>query len=406
MSLMTEDRVPVTQFRGPREVVVGDGSAARVGELASRWIHPGRVLLVADAHLMATGLVNPAVSALGAAGFSVDSYDGVEGEPDLQIADRVADLGRTSGIEGVVGLGGGSSLDLAKIAAAAATNDVPATQFIGVDKLVEDPKPMVMIPTTAGTGSEATAIAMISVGGKKRIINDFRLVPQAAILDATLTVSLPPSVTAATALDALSHAIESMLSRNANLITEEMSEAAVRLLSRWLLGAHRDGSDMEARRATLYGAHIAGRALSAGTILGHAIAYTIANRAHLAHGVTCAMALPFCLTYCLRNTAVMGRLDQLAADVEEATVRTGLDVLSWIGRLNEEFGIPEGLEAAGIDRGDLEQMASECIELYPRPNNPVPLELEPLSRMYTHLWTGDVAGYVEDVLSGTKEQAR
>ena len=396
------DHVPVTEFRGPRQVVVGDGSIGRIGELTRRWFQPGTVLLVTDAQLAAVGLVDPVAQALGKAGFSVEIYDEVAGEPDVQNAERVAQVARTSAIEGVVGLGGGSSLDLAKIAATAATNNPPPTEFVGVDRLVEDPKPMVLVPTTAGTGSEATSIAMISVDGKKRIINDSRLVPQAAILDATLTRSLPPSVTSATGLDALAHAIESLLSRNSSPITAAMSAEAVRFLSRWLLPAYRDGDDMEARRATLYGAHIAGRALNAGTILGHATAYTIANRAHLAHGVTCAMALPYCLAYSLSNLSVRRKLDLLALDVADTSVATGLDVVSWIGRLNAVLEIPDGLNAAGIDRDELTSMVSECIELYPRPNNPVPLERERLVEMYTRLWAGDVTGYVEDVLKQTK----
>jgi alcohol dehydrogenase class IV len=396
------EQTPVTEFRGPREVVVGDGSVERVGEVAGRWIRSGRVLLVTDAHLVAAGLVAPVADALEAAGYAVDISGEAAGEPDARIAERVANPAREPGIEGVVGLGGGSALDLAKIAAAAATNDVPPEEFVGIDALTHDPKPMVLIPTTAGTGSEATQIAMVTVDGKKRIINDSRLVPDAAILDPLLTLSLPASVTAATGLDALTHAIESLLSRNASPLTAAMSAEAVRLLSRWLLPAYRDGDDIEARRATLYGAHIAGRALNAGTILGHATAYTIANRAHLAHGVTCAMALAYCLGYCLANPFAGRRLDALAADVADASVATGLDLLPWIGGLNDALQVPDGLRAVGIDRRELEGMASECMELYPRPNNPVPLDPERLATMFAHLWEGDAAGYVEDVLDRTK----
>jgi alcohol dehydrogenase class IV len=396
------DQTPVTEFRGPGEVVVGDGSVERVGQVAGRLIRPGRVLLVTDAHLVAAGLVTPVADALEVAGYTVEIFGEAAGEPDARIAERVANPAREPGIEGVIGLGGGSALDLTKIAAAAVTNDGPPERFVGIDALSHGPKPMVLIPTTAGTGSEATHIAMVTVDGKKRIINDSRLIPDAAILDPFLTLSLPASVTAATGLDALTHAIESLLSRNANPLTAAMSAEAVRLLSRWLLPAYRDGEDKEARRATLYGAHIAGRALNAGTILGHATAYTIANRAHLPHGVTCAMALPYCLGYCLANPFAGRKLDALAADVADASVATGLDLLKWIGGLNDALEVPDGLRAAGIDRRELQWMASECMELYPRPNNPVPLEPERLATMFAHLWEGDVAGYVEDVLDRTE----
>ena len=402
MTLPSSDQTLVTTFRGPREVLVGDGSVNQVGEVVGRWIRPGRVLLVTDAHLLSTGIVAPVADALEAAGYPVSVSGEVAGEPDAHIAERVARLARELGIQGVVGLGGGSALDLAKIAAAAATNDVPPEEFVGIDALARDPRPMVLIPTTAGTGSEATQIAMLTVDGKKRIINDSRLVPEAAILDALLTLSLPASATAATGLDALTHAIESFLSLTASPLTAAMSTEAVRLLSRWLLPACRDGEDVQARRATLYGAHIAGRALNAGTILGHATAYTIASRSHLAHGVTCAMSLAYCLGYCLANPLIEGKLDALAADIADSSVVTGIDLVTWIGELNEVLEIPNGLRAVGIDRRELGGMASECIELYPRPNNPVPLEPERLATMFTHLWEGDAPGYIKGVLDRAK----
>ncbi|MFQ5948147.1 MAG: iron-containing alcohol dehydrogenase family protein [Acidimicrobiia bacterium] len=385
----------VTEFGGPLQVLVGDGSVRRVGELMARWAQARTVLLVVDAQLLQLELVSPVIESLESAGFPVEVFGEVSREPDVSTAERVAELARARQITGVVGFGGGSSLDLAKIAAAAATNNLPVADFVGVSRLSEEPQPMVLIPTTAGTGSEATRVAMLSVDGKKRIMNDHRLVPQGAILDATLVVSLPPAPTAATGLDALSHAAEAFLSRDASPVTESMSREAVRLLSGGLRRAFRDGSDLQARRATLYGAHIAGRALSAGSVLGHSIAYTIANRAHLAHGVTCAMALPFCLAYGLSDGEVARRLDSLAGEVEEKAVRSGVDLLRWLEQLNRELEVPESLKAVGIEEGEVEPMAQECLTLYPRPNNPVPLESNSLTEMYLHLWRGDMGGYLE-----------
>jgi alcohol dehydrogenase class IV len=359
----------------------------------------GDVLLVTDAHLFQIGVAEQAVGSLEQSGLKVEIFGEVSGEPDLDMAERVAAVARSRNWAGVVGLGGGSSLDLAKIAAAAATNDLAITDFVGVEHLAREPRPLVLIPTTAGTGSEATSIAMISVDGRKQIINDRRLTPRVAILDANLTISLPPPVTAATGLDALSHAAETFISTMANPLTEAMSSQAIRMLSTALRRAFHDGSDLEGRRATLYAAHIAGRSLNASTILGHSIAYTIANRAHLAHGVTCAMALPFCLAYCLPNDEASRRLNILAAEVADEDVRTGLDLLQWLEELNEALGVPDSLGSVGIEQDDTLAMAQECLQLYPRPNNPVPLELERLGELYADLWRGDVKGYVQHVLN-------
>lgn len=359
----------------------------------------GEVLLVTDAYLLQIGVAEHAVRSLEQSGLKVEIFGEVSGEPDLHIGEQVAAVARSRNWAGVVGLGGGSSLDLAKIAAAAATNDLAITEFVGVDHLARDPRPLVLIPTTAGTGSEATSIAMISVDGRKQIINDRRLIPRVAVLDVNLTISMPQSVTAATGLDALSHAAETFVSTMANPLTEAMSRQAIRMLSTALRRAFHDGTDLEHRRATLYAAHIAGRSLNASTILGHSIAYTIANRAHLAHGITCAMALPFCLAYCLPDSEASRRLSILAREVADEDVRTGLDLLRWLEELNEELGVPDSLESVGIEQNETPAMAQECLQLYPRPNNPEPLQLERLEELYTDLWRGGVKGYVQHILN-------
>jgi alcohol dehydrogenase class IV len=402
MTSSADGQAPVHAFRGPRQVLIGDGSVTRVGEAAAGCSTSRNVMVVTDAFLNDAGLVGVVADALRAAGCSVEVFAEVAAEPDEDVAGRATEVARSVSAGCVVGLGGGSSLDLAKIAAAAVTNEASPAEFVGVNALTVEPVPMVLVPTTAGTGSEATQIAMLTVDGKKRIINDPRLVADAAILDPTLVVSLPPAVTAATGLDAISHAIEALISTNANALTAAMSSQAVRLLSRGVLVAYRDGSDIEARRATLYGAHLAGRALNAGSVLGHATAYTIANRAHLAHGVTCAMALPFCLVYALENPLVAPLLETLANDVADPSIEAGLDVLGWLERLNRDLEVPAGLRAVGIERAEVSSMTSECMDLYPRPNNPVPLERGRLERMYGYLWADDVRSYLDIERERTK----
>lgn len=398
--MTTYDDSQVAEFGGPLEVLSGDGSALQAGQLIARWVPAGTVLVVVDEQLLE--LAGPVIESVESVGLSVEVFYEVSGEPDVAIAERVGAVAREAQIMGVVGFGGGSSLDLAKIAATAVTNDRPVAEFVGLSRLSEEPKPIVSIPTTAGTGSEATRIAMLSVDGQKRIINDHRLVPIAVILDPTLVVSVPPATTAATGLDALSHAIEAYLSRDASPLTESMSREAIRLLSGGLLPAFRNGSEIEARRATLYGAHLAGRALNAGSILGHSIAYTIANRVQLPHGVTCAMALPFCLAYSHTDQDVALRLDNLAGEVADDAVETGVDLLRWLEQLNEELAVPDTLSSVGIEEAQIHSMAQECFSLYPRPNNPVPLELGSLKELYLHLWRGDLRGYLE--LAQTKHE--
>jgi alcohol dehydrogenase class IV len=377
-------------FLSPREVRAGDGAAATVGELVARWASPpGRVLLVCDPALPGLGLTGAVESSLADAGFEVDVFAEVTAEPDVAVAAAAADQVHRGDHVAVVGMGGGSSMDVAKVAAALATNPGDVAGIVGADRIATAPLPLVLVPTTAGTGAEATRIAILSEAGEKRIVNSAHLVPVAAVLDPLLVAGLPPAITASTGLDALSHAIEALLATSASALTARMSLEALELLATALPQAFADGSDLHARRGTLYGAYLAGLALNAGVVLGHSIAYTIANRVHLPHGITAAMALPYCLAYDATATA-----PQLEAIVAKLPGADG-DVYRWLADLNSTLGVPPSLRVAGIPADEITAMAAECEQSYPRPTNPVPLEREPLTELYRHLWSGDLEGCVD-----------
>lgn len=371
---------------GPREVRVGDGSVDGVGSLLDRWNIPrGQVLIVCDAALRNLGITERVETALTRAGFEASVFAEVVGEPDVSTADAAAQQVRAAEHVAVVGVGGGSAMDLAKVVAALATNPGPAAHLVGTDTIEGSPLPLVLVPTTAGTGSEATRIAMLSDATGKAIINDARLLPLAAVLDPSLLTSLPPAVTAATGMDALSHAIESTLSTSASALSMSAGSEAAGLLSCWLPRAFH-GGELPSRRGTLYGAYLAGVALNAGVVLGHSIAYTIANRTGLPHGVTSAMALPYCVAY--NATAARERIEHLAVRVSGVEEPSAEGLCQRVVELNREFGLPGSLEEVGISNSDVRDMATECRERYPRPTNPAPLEAEPLEVLYDHLWRG------------------
>lgn len=252
-----------------------------------------------------------------------------------------------------------------------------------------DALPLVLVPSTAGTGAEASRNTIVNHDNRKFVIGSARLVPAVAILDPALTVTCPPGVTAASGMDALAHAVETTLSTWANPFTTVNGLAAVRPIARWLRTAHEDGGNLVARRAMLYSAYHAGLSLNAATLLGHSMAYTIATRTNLPHGVTTGMSLPYCVAYDAQGTR-----DQVQALAAEIGVPTG-ELARWIQRLAKEVGLPRSLREVGFGPKDIPAMVEDCLVKYPRPNNPVPFTRERLTQLYGYFLDGDVDGAVE-----------
>jgi len=375
-------------FLAPGRVRFGLGSsAATADELAAAGIRPGdgRVVLVADAVILELDLAAPLIRSLEAAGYELDVRPGVAAEPT---PDAVAGLVPASpGSVAVVGVGGGSALDAAKLTALATSNEVDLHGGLSADREVAPAPPLVAIPTTAGTGAEVTPVAMLWDRGRKVIFVHGALVPRVALLDPDLLASLPPGATAAGGLDAISHAVESLLSTFSTPLTEAAARSALAQLVAGVPAAYASGS-REAREATLLGAHQAGLALNASVVLGHSLAYAIAAEAQLSHGVSCAMALPYCLAHC-RPVA-----EPRIAEIAEIVCGPGaaaLDLVEWLTATNAALGIPESLEAVGIGADALDRIARACVEDYPRPNHPRPIELDSVRALLEDFEAGDAA---------------
>jgi alcohol dehydrogenase class IV len=376
----------------PRQVLIGDGAAAQIAEVLGNWqVTGGSVLIVADKEVARLGLIEKIREPLAAA-YDVASFEDIVGEPTLATAETLTTFARQKPYSAVVGVGGGSAMDMSKLAAALAVNSGVVTDYLGITRFDKTPLPLVAVPTTAGTGAEATAVSMLSIEGKKAIVLSPQLVPLTAVLDPLLTATLPPKVTAATGLDALSHALEAFMSVKANPYTDTQAIAALTVVARWLKTAFEDGANMEARRAMIYAAYTAGLALNAGVVLGHSVAYTIANWAHIPHGVSCAMALPYTIAFNL--PAISDRLALAANHVLAEPVATGEDLAIWVSDLVNALGIPQSLQDIGIKETDLDQMADECLKKYPRPTNPTAITKERLQVYYQKMYDGDVRGCI------------
>lgn len=370
---------------GPSSVTMGQGALEHLaGVLHGLGVAPGRALVVTDATLARLGLATRVMDLLTAAGFEGSVFSEITGEPTDDVAEAVAVRARQVRPAAVVGIGGGSALDMAKLAAVAPTNPGAMVEYFSGRAFSAPPVPLVLIPTTAGTGAEASRNAVITRGGVKVFTGGPVLVARAAILDPDLTVSLPPAVTAWTGMDALSHCLEAMLSTNATPLTDAVAARGMHLIREFLPRAYADGTDLAARAQMLVAAFLGGLSLNAGMVLGHSIAYTLANRLHLAHGLSCALALPACIAYNAGAAAGPVRDVARALGVPEEPEAVVGDVL----RLAADVGIPTAWRDVGASAADLPAMVDECLARYPRPNNPRPLERDALLSLYQRAWAG------------------
>jgi len=381
--------IPVRPFRGPSRVWYGDGAAGRIGEcVAELGIAPGAALLVTDAAVDRFGLAGGVAGGLTAAGFTLERFADIPGEPTAEVVDRAAAVARRLTPALVCAVGGGSVMDTAKLAAALARNPggvIDYTTRVG-RQFTAPSVPTILVPTTAGTGAEASQNAVITHGGRKAFANSHpHLLAAGVLVDPRLTHSLPKPVTAHTGLDALSHCVEGMLSSGATPMTDITGAAGIGLIMDALPRAYADGGDAAARAQMSLAAYLGGLTLNAGMVLGHSIAYTLANRLHLPHGFSCALALPYAMAY--SRDAAAERLSRIGG-AAGAGPAPGGDAVRRVQTLGLEVGIPEALRSLGLERAQLPECVDECLAEYPRPNNPRPLAGEPLLSLYTAMWEG------------------
>ncbi len=373
-------------FFAPMRVVFGVGASREVGQLLRELGLPGgKILVVTDAGVSGLGLSRRLREVLEGAGFSTVEFSEIRGEPSLEVAESVVRSARAEGPDAVVGIGGGSALDMAKLAAALLKNEgTVADALQDPGQLRRPAQLLVLIPTTAGTGAEASRNAVVIREGRKAFLGSPHLVPAAAVLDPELTLTLPREVTAYTGMDALSHCIEAILSTNGNALTDSLALQGVRLVHAYLPRAVENGSDLEARANMLVAAFLGGLALNAGMVVGHSIAYTLANRLGLPHGLSCALALPYAMEYNARvaSERLVWIAQAFGADPQpEAAIRA-------VRNLSAAVGISQAWRDLGIPYDALPEMVEECLSQYPRPNNPRHLERASLLRLYEAGWRG------------------
>ena len=371
-----------------RRTVFGQGASEQLGQEVLL-LGTKKVLVVIDPQVRSAGVAEPALKSLQQAGVKYVIYDRITREPEPAEADDAATLGREFGAQAVVGIGGGSALDLAKAAGVLMTNLGPATEYVGLELIKKPGKPVLCLPTTAGTGSEVTFTAVFTrrADGFKGGINGRMLFPHTAILDPLLTVTCPAYITAITGMDALTHAMEAYTSRAANPVSDLNALKAIELIGDNLRQAVAHGENLQAREGMLLGSYLAGLALAqAGVGAVHAMAYPLGAFFDIPHGEANATLLPFVLRHnliaCPDRFASMAYA--LAELPEDLTTREAAEAcVAEVMELSLDIGIPQSLNELKVPQNQVPAMAAKAMTVArPIANNPRKVDAGDLENIY------------------------
>ncbi len=378
---------PFTFNPGPRLLAGPDQAQALAEELPA-----GPCLFVTDQDLVGLGLTDAYRGAIGAARELI-VFDAVEADPSKDTLLTATEAGRSAGVSSVVGFGGGSPMDVAKLASYLLGSGDELEEIWGVGIAKGARLPLALVPTTAGTGSEATPISVITCeGGVKLAVNSPPLIADWAVLDATLTLGLPKHVTAATGTDAIVHAVEAYTSaRLKNPLSDALAREALRLLSANLLTAIEQPQNVEARSAMLLGAHLAGLAFSNAPVAGvHALAYPLGGLHHLPHGLTNALMLRHVLAHNLE--AAREHYAELAEIIEPDCAGQGSQaraalLIDRLDQLTKSSGLKLRLRDHGVTFEEAPLLAKEAMkQTRLLVNNPCEISESDAQRLYEAAW--------------------
>jgi len=383
-----ETAMKTFSFTGAKKIVFGNGSFSGLAEHLTE-LKVSRPLVVLDVNLAGTGFGERLSALLDKAKIGFVLYDKAMPEPPIELADEGAKLAIRKRCDGVVGIGGGSAMDLAKAIAVLAANKGKAEDYLGLNKVPGPGLPKIMVPTTAGTGSEVTftAVFIRKKLKKKEGMNSPYLYPELALLDPELTLTLPPHATAATGIDALCHAIESYTSINASPMSEMISLEAIRLISDNLRTAVHDGSNLEAREAMLLGSLYAGLGLAnAGVTAVHSLSYPLGGKYGISHGLANTIMLPRVMAFNLPGARekfvdiaeIMGEM------VDDLPLREAAYLaVEAVEALIEDCGIFTTLEELEIPEADFPELATVAMTVArPLANNPCKMTPEEMVEIY------------------------
>lgn len=363
-----EDMTGSFTFNTSPRIILENGAASKIDQLAAHCLGP-RPFIVTDPIILSLGLLSPAEAMLKACGYDFGHFTDVAADPPRSLVEAAAEAAMSHGATSVIGFGGGSSLDVAKLVALLAKSNENLDDAWGIGNAKGPRLPLVLVPTTAGTGSEVTPISIVTVGEEeKRGVVSPLLLPDIAILDPSLTLGLPAAVTAATGIDAMVHAIEAYASKSANNnpVSRSLAIEALRLLGANIETAVFSPGNVNARSAMLAGSMMAGMAFANSPVAAvHALAYPLGGIFHIPHGLSNALVLPHVLrfnnsvaadTYSEIATALFPDLSETsdAADRAEAFAQR-------LAELSAKIGLQTRLSDVGITESNLPKLAQSAM---------------------------------------------
>ena len=371
------------------DVLVGPGTSTQLGDLAAA-MGIQRALIVTDPGIIKFGLLDGAVANLKANNVELSIYSDVVADPPESVVMDAVSSAQAFGCDGVIGFGGGSSMDVAKLLAVLIKGEQQLTDIYGVDQISGGRLPLIQVPTTAGTGSEATMVSIITTGETTKAgVVSRTLLADKVILDAKLTLGLPPAVTAATGIDAMVHAIEAYTSKRLkNPLSDMLVREALRLMANNISTAVKQGDNLQAREAMLLGAMLAGQAFANAPVAAvHALAYPLGGNYHIPHGLSNSLVLPHVLRF---NAPAAAELYAELAPIILPGRELPSDPLEVSELLAEHFfqlaadlGLQTNLSQMNIAESDLPKLAEEAM-LQQRLliNNPRELSLDDALSIY------------------------
>ena len=386
LKVVADIRFPGTDPNG--KLLFGFGTSERVGEEA-RTLGARSVLIVSDPAIVALGLQRAVVSALSASDIACEVFSDITPEPNLECLIAMEKVVRAGRFDAVIGFGGGSSMDVAKLAACVSASEHTAEEIMRDGRLVTTKLPTILMPTTSGTGSEVSPYIVASAGDRKLFIGTPYLYATIALVDPLLTATMPARVTASTGLDALSHGVEGVCAC-LNPYTLAMAEKCVELIFRFLPRAVLDGKDLEARYHMSYAAVLGMLAYTqGGGLYAHSASYELTTQKSLAHGAGCGLSLPYTLAYNFEY--IGGILDAFQTDINRSGVfrsENRRETVECFSRLVREVGMPATLAEVGYAREDVEDFARALVEKYHRARNPRSMSFEEARALAVNMLQG------------------